>query len=201
MEAPDMLKDVQNYYNEIDRPHTRISLLTSTAKSPTGKLLMAASNSFLFDEPHGSEPSVIHEMWDNSIHLLKFRKKLQAGATYHAMPEYAVQPRGIHENGLIVIGAPAYDRFLARILQFQFYRSMCQASGHKGPLHECNFYGSKEAGAKLWKMLSYGGSKPWPEALEAMTGTREMDASALVEYFAPLQSWLEEQNKGRQCGW
>ncbi|MDQ6813703.1 MAG: glycoside hydrolase family 65 protein, partial [Bacteroidota bacterium] len=83
MEAPDMLKDVQNYYNEIDRPHVRISLLTSTAKSPTGKLLMAASNSFLFDEPHGSEPSVIHEMWDNNMHLLKFRKKLKAGQTYH----------------------------------------------------------------------------------------------------------------------
>jgi len=83
MEAPDMLKDVQNYYNEIDRPHVRISLLTSTAKSPTGKLLMAASNSFLFDEPHGSAPSVIHEMWDNNMHLLKFRKKLKAGQTYH----------------------------------------------------------------------------------------------------------------------
>lgn len=83
MEAPDMLKDVQNYYNEIDRPHVRISLLTSTAKSPTGKLLMAASNSFLFDETHGSEPSVIHEMWDNNMHLLKFKKKIKAGETYH----------------------------------------------------------------------------------------------------------------------
>lgn len=83
MEAPDMLKDVQNYYNEIDRPHVRISLLTSTAKSPTGKLLLAASNSFLFDEQHGSEPSVIHEMWDNNMHLLKFRKKLRAGQSYH----------------------------------------------------------------------------------------------------------------------
>ena len=83
MEAPDMLKDVQNYYNEIDRPHVRISLLTSTAKSPTGRLLMAASNSFLFDEPHGSEPAVIHEMWDNSMHLMKFKKKLSAGASYH----------------------------------------------------------------------------------------------------------------------
>jgi trehalose/maltose hydrolase-like predicted phosphorylase len=83
MEAPDMLRDVENYYNEIDRPHVRISLLTSTAKSPTGKLLMAASNSFIFDEPHGSEPSVIHEMWDNNMHLMKFRKKLTAGATYH----------------------------------------------------------------------------------------------------------------------
>ena len=83
MEAPDMLKDVQNYYNEIDRPHVRISLLTSTAKSPTGRLLMAASNSFLFDEPHGSEPSVIHEMWDNNMHLMKFKKKLSAGTVYH----------------------------------------------------------------------------------------------------------------------
>jgi trehalose/maltose hydrolase-like predicted phosphorylase len=83
MEAPDMLKDVQNYYNQIDRPHVTISLLTSTAKSPTGKLLMAASNSFLFDEPHGSEPTVIHEMWDNNMHLLKFKRKLRAGETYH----------------------------------------------------------------------------------------------------------------------
>ena len=83
MEAPDMLKDVENYYNEIDRPHVRISLLTSTAKSPTGKLLMAASNSFLFDERHGSEPAVIHEMWDNNMHLLKFKKHLKAGETYH----------------------------------------------------------------------------------------------------------------------
>ena len=83
MEAPDMLRDVENYYNEIDRPHVTISLLTSTAKSPTGKLLMAASNSILFDEPHGSTPAVIHEMWDNNMHLVKFKKKLAAGTTYH----------------------------------------------------------------------------------------------------------------------
>ncbi len=83
MEAPDMLRDVENYYNEIDRPHVRISLLTSTAKSPTGKLLMAASNSFIFDEPHGSEPNVIHEMWNNNMHLLKFKKQLKAGEVYH----------------------------------------------------------------------------------------------------------------------
>ncbi|GGB14945.1 glycoside hydrolase family 65 protein [Puia dinghuensis] len=83
MEAPDMLKDVENYYNEIDRPHVTISLLTSTAKSPTGRLLMAASNSILFDEPHGSEPNVIHEMWDNNMHLVKFKKNLKAGTTYH----------------------------------------------------------------------------------------------------------------------
>lgn len=82
MEAPDALKDVQNYYNEIDRPHVVISLLTSSAKSPTGKLLMCASNTFLFSEKHGEEPRVIHEMWDNNMHLMKFTKKIKAGDTY-----------------------------------------------------------------------------------------------------------------------
>ncbi len=82
MEAPDALKDVENYYNEIDRPHVTMSLLTSSAKSPTGKLLMCASNTFLFEEKHGSEPRVIHEMWDNNMHLLKFTKQLKAGETY-----------------------------------------------------------------------------------------------------------------------
>ncbi|MGZ8518227.1 MAG: glycoside hydrolase family 65 protein, partial [Chitinophagaceae bacterium] len=82
MEAPDALRDVQNYYNEIDRPHVVISLLTSSAKSPTGKLLMCASNTFLFSEHHGQEPRVIHEMWDNNMHLMKFSKKIKAGETY-----------------------------------------------------------------------------------------------------------------------
>jgi len=82
MEAPDALKDVQNYYNEIDRPHVTISLLTSTAKSPTGKLQLCASNTFLFNEAHGQEPRVIHEMWDNNMHLMKFSKEIAAGQSY-----------------------------------------------------------------------------------------------------------------------
>jgi protein-glucosylgalactosylhydroxylysine glucosidase len=82
MEAPDALRDVQNYYNEIDRPHVVISLLTSSARSPTGKLLMCASNTFLFSEQHGHEPRVIHEMWDNNMHLMKFTRKLKAGESY-----------------------------------------------------------------------------------------------------------------------
>lgn len=86
MEAPDALKEVQNYYNEIDRPHVTISLLTSTAKSPTGKLQLCASNTFLFNETHGQEPRVIHEMWDNNLHLMKFSKAVAAGQTY----QYAV---------------------------------------------------------------------------------------------------------------
>ncbi|WP_225976514.1 glycosyl hydrolase family 95 catalytic domain-containing protein [Mucilaginibacter ginsenosidivorax] len=86
MEAPDALKEVQNYYNEIDRPHVTISLLTSTAKSPTGKMQLCASTSFLFNEPHGQEPRIIHEMWDNNMHLMKFSKAVAAGETY----KYAV---------------------------------------------------------------------------------------------------------------
>lgn len=83
MEAPDELRDVENYYNQIDRPHVKISLLVSTAKSPTGKLTIASATTFLFDEPHGSEPELIHEMWDNNMHLAKFKKNLKAGQTYH----------------------------------------------------------------------------------------------------------------------
>jgi peptidyl-dipeptidase A len=91
--------------------------------------------------------------------------------------------------------------FLARILQFQFYRALCQASGYTGPLNRCTFYGSKEAGSKFNKMLEMGQSKPWPDALEALTGQRQMDATALLDYFAPLQKWLDEQNKGQKVGW
>ena len=82
IESPDAMRDVQNLYNEIDRPHARVSLLTSTGRSPTGKLLMCASNSFLFPEAHGSEPRVVHEMWDNNMHLMRFNKKMKAGETY-----------------------------------------------------------------------------------------------------------------------
>ncbi|WP_157216907.1 M2 family metallopeptidase [Flavisphingomonas formosensis] len=99
-------------------------------------------------------------------------------------------------------GNTPYARyFLARILQFQFYKAACDMAGWKGPLHRCSFYGNKEVGAKLNAMLAMGQSKPWPEALEAFTGSREMDASAMLAYFAPLTAWLEEQNKGRTCGW
>lgn len=83
MEAPDALRDVQNYYNQIDRPHVKLSLLSSVAKSPTGKLTLASSTTFLFDEPHGTEPELIHEMWDNNMHLAKFKKNLKAGTRYH----------------------------------------------------------------------------------------------------------------------
>jgi peptidyl-dipeptidase A len=99
-------------------------------------------------------------------------------------------------------GNTPYTRyFLARILQFQFYKAACDQAGWKGPLHRCSFYGNKEVGRRLNAMLEMGASKPWPDALEAFTGTREMSGEAMIEYFRPLMSWLQEQNKGRQCGW
>jgi peptidyl-dipeptidase A len=96
---------------------------------------------------------------------------------------------------------PYMRYFLARVYQFQFYRAMCQAAGYKGPLNRCSVYGSKEAGARLNAMLELGRSKPWPEAMKAMTGTDKADASAIVEYFQPLMDWLKEQNKGQKEGW
>jgi peptidyl-dipeptidase A len=94
-----------------------------------------------------------------------------------------------------VPGNTPYTRyFLAHILQFQFHRAMCRAAGHTGPLHTCSIYGNTEVGARLARMLQMGQSRPWPDALEALTGEREMDASAMLDYFAPLRVWLEQEN-------
>ena len=96
---------------------------------------------------------------------------------------------------------PYMRYFLARVLQFQFYKAACDAAGWKGPLHRCSFYGNKEVGEKLNAMLEMGASKPWPDALQAFTGTREMSGKPMLEYFAPLMEWLKKQNKGKPQGW
>jgi peptidyl-dipeptidase A len=96
---------------------------------------------------------------------------------------------------------PYMRYFLAAVLQFQFHRALCKTAGHTGPLHECSIYNNKAAGALFWKMLQTGASQPWQDTLFALTGQREMDATAILEYFAPLKTWLEQQNKGQTCGW
>jgi len=101
----------------------------------------------------------------------------------------------------VASNTPYMRYFLADILQFQFYRSLCKEAGYKGPLNRCSFFNSKEAGAKFNKMLEMGTSKPWQDELEVLTGQREMDASAILDYFAPLKKWLDEQNKGQKVGW
>jgi peptidyl-dipeptidase A len=101
----------------------------------------------------------------------------------------------------IAANVPYARYFLARILQFQFHRSLCKAIDFKGPLNRCSIYDSKVAGTKLNKMLEMGQSRPWPEALEALAGQKQMDATAIIDYFAPLKVWLDAQNKGQSCGW
>lgn len=91
--------------------------------------------------------------------------------------------------------------FLAHILQFQFHRALAQPAGCRGPLHRCSIYGSKEAGKRLIAMLEMGQSRPWQDALEALTGQRQMDATAINDYFAPLKKWLDEQNRNKPTGW
>lgn len=99
-------------------------------------------------------------------------------------------------------GNVPYTRyFLARILQFQFFKAACDLAGWEGPLHRCSFYGNEEVGKNLAAMLEMGASKPWPDALEAFTGERQMSGTAMVEYFAPLKAWLDEQNAGQTEGW
>jgi peptidyl-dipeptidase A len=111
-------------------------------------------------------------------------QQFDPGAKYHVPASY-----------------PYTSYFLAHVLQFQFHRSLCEAAGQKGPLHRCSIYDSREAGARLRQTLEMGASRPWPEAMEALTGHRQMDAGALLDYFAPLRTWLDEQNKGERVEW
>jgi peptidyl-dipeptidase A len=101
----------------------------------------------------------------------------------------------------IANNVPYLRYFLARVLQFQFYEAACRQANWQGPLNRCTIYGNTAVGARFNQMLEMGRSHPWPDALEAFTGTRQMDGSSMVHYFQPLMTWLETQNRGRQCGW
>ena len=101
----------------------------------------------------------------------------------------------------IASNTPYTRYFLSFILQFQFHKALCDAAGFNGPLYACSIYNNKAAGAKLQKLLEAGASKPWQDTLEEAIGTRQMDASAIIEYFAPLMAWLEKENQGQACGW
>jgi peptidyl-dipeptidase A len=109
---------------------------------------------------------------------LRTEQDFDAGAKYH-----------------VPANTPYARYFLAAILQFQFHRALCHEAGFTGPLYQCSIYGNKKAGEKLKQMLAMGLSKPWPEALKAMTGEDKMDATAIIDYFAPLKVWLDEENK------
>ncbi len=109
-----------------------------------------------------------------------------AGAKYHIPSNY-----------------PYIRYFISFVVQFQFHKALCQAANHKGPLHKCDIYQSKDAGEKLLKMLQLGSSQPWPVAMKQLTGTSTVDAGALMEYFQPLMKYLKDKNRanGECFGW
>jgi len=126
------------------------------------------------------------------------RKRYQGVAPTIARSESDFDPAAKYH---VAANVPYTRYFLAAILQFQFHRALAQAAGCAGPLHRCSIYGNKEAGRKLDAMLQMGLSRRWQDALEAISGKREMDATAIRDYFAPLQKWLDEQNRGKPTGW
>ncbi len=128
----------------------------------------------------------------------QLREQYQGVAAPGERPADAFDPGAKYH----VPGNTPYTRyFLAHILQFQFHQALCEIAGDEGPIHRCSIYGSRQAGERLNVMLEMGRSKPWPDALAALTGSPDMNATAILDYFAPLQAWLDEQNAGRQCGW
>jgi peptidyl-dipeptidase A len=128
----------------------------------------------------------------------ELRRKYQGIAPAMARSEADFDPGAKYH---VPANVPYTRYFIARILQYQFHRALCRAAGHQGPLYKCSIYGNPEAGKKLMAMLRLGASKPWPEALAELSGERTMDAGAIIDYYAPLAQWLDEQNKGETCGW
>jgi len=137
-------------------------------------------------------PEGYNELW------WQLREKYQGVSAPNERPADAFDPGAKYH---IPSNTPYTRYFLAHILQFQFHRALCEIAGNEGPIHRCSIYGSEQAGQRLNAMLEMGRSRPWPEALAALTGSSEMDAGAILDYFAPLQAWLDEQNADRQCGW
>ena len=138
------------------------------------------------------KPAEYESSWND------MRRQYQGIVPPGARPADAFDPGAKYHIPAVV---PYTRYFLARVLQFQFFEAACKQAGWKGPLHRCSFYGNKAVGEKLNAMLSMGASKPWPDALEAFTGSREMSGKAMLAYFAPLSKWLAKQNKGQVCGW
>jgi peptidyl-dipeptidase A len=128
----------------------------------------------------------------------QLREKYQGVKVPNQRPADAFDPGAKFH---VPANTPYTRYFLARILHYQFHRSLCEIAADTGPVHRCSIYGKEQAGERLQAMMEMGRREPWPDELQALTGQREMDATAILDYFAPLQAWLDEQNQGRQCGW
>jgi peptidyl-dipeptidase A len=132
------------------------------------------------------------------------RRWWQLVQQYQGLEAPGVRPANAFDPGAkyhVPANVPYTRYFLAHVYQFQFHRSACQQIGWTGPLHRCSVYGQKEMGQRFNAMLEMGASQPWPDALEAFTGQRQTDATAVTDYFKTLNDWLTVQNRGEQCGW
>ena len=137
-------------------------------------------------------PAHYNEAW------WKLREKYQGVAPPVARSEEDFDPAAKYH---VAANVPYTRYFLAAVLQYQFHRGLSRAAGCTAPLHRCSIYENKEAGKKLARMLAMGLSQPWPDALAVVDGQPRMDATAIRDYYAPLQKWLDEQNKGKPVGW
>lgn len=138
------------------------------------------------------------ENWNEDWHALAYK--------YQGIVPPGPRPSSSFDPGAkfhVASNTPYLRYFVSFVIQFQFYEALCNASGHSGPLHQCDFYGSKEAGRILGEMLRMGSSKPWPDAMEAITGQRKMSAGPIKRYFQPLVDWLTRENHlANECyGW
>lgn len=183
-----LVKDVQK--NEKATINTQMKLaLDKIVFLPWGKLV----DQWRWKVFSGSiPPGQYNQAW------WQLRARYQGVAPPHPRTEADFDPGAKYH----IPGNTPYTRyFLSFILQFQFQKALCKAAGFTGPLHECDVYANPEAGKRFIEMLSQGASQAWPDTLEKLTGTREMDATAIIEYFTPLMIYLNEQNSGKTCGW
>jgi peptidyl-dipeptidase A len=192
--TPGYLKEIGLINKVVDNEKADINFLMRMALDkiaflPFGKLI----DQWRWDVFAGkTPPSKYNQAW------WALRTKYQGISPPNARTEEHFDPGAKYH---VPANVPYTRYFLAFIYQFQFQRALCKAAGHTGPLHKCSIFNNKTAGAKLQALLKLGASKPWQEALFAMTGERQGDASAILDYFAPMRTWLAEQNKGESCGW
>ena len=128
----------------------------------------------------------------------KLRKQYQGISTNEQRSEEYFDPGAKYH----IPGNTPYTRYyLARIMQYQFHEALCNEAKFDGPLHECSIYGNKDAGEKIISTMAMGQSAPWQDAFENLTGSRQLSGNSILNYYAPLKDWLDEQNKERTCGW
>jgi peptidyl-dipeptidase A len=191
--TPDYLKKV-GLIDEVPDPSKDLGILMRAALDKVAFLPFG----LLIDQWRWKVYSGEIKPADYNASWWKLREKYQGVAAPVARSEKDFDPGAKYH---VPANVPYTRYFLADILQYQLHRGLCQAAGIQGPLNRCSIYGNKEAGKRLNTMLEMGQSRPWPEALKVVTNQEQMDATAIVDYFAPLKTWLDEQNKGRKCGW